>query len=102
MVAAGHLPPFLLETPSIVCNGKPGGQDASLVLQWYAGLVETLKSCPDGTVYAAPSYPPGGDVNGDGKLGGQDASVILQYYGGLIECFPVDTNCDGKAPELRR
>ena len=81
--------------PSVACNSAPGGQDASLVLRWYAGLIDSLKSCPDGREYAQPAFPPGADVNGDGKLGGQDASQILRFYAGLVGCFPVDANCDG-------
>ena len=87
------------ETPAVVCNGRVGGQDAVLVLKWYAGLIRGLESCPDQTVYQAPAYPPGSDVNGDGKLGGQDAAYILKYYAGIITCFPADKNCDGMGPE---
>ena len=86
-------------TPVVLCDGKAGGQDASLVLKWYAGLIDQLESCPGGEVYTAPAFPPGGDVNADGKFGGQDASVILQYYAGLITCFPADVNCDQLGPE---
>ena len=86
-------------TPSVACNGKPGGQDAALVLKYYAGILGSLEGCPDGTVYASPAFPPGSDVNGDGQLGGQDAAYILKYYAGLISCFPADTNCDGNGPE---
>ena len=86
-------------TPSVACNRKPGGQDAALVLKYYAGILDSLEGCPDGTVYASPVFPPGSDVNGDGQLGGQDAAYILKFYAGLINCFPVDTNCDGNEPE---
>ena len=83
----------------IPCNGHVGGQDAVLVLRWYAGLIDQLESCPSGTLYTSPDFPPGGDLNGDGKLGGQDAAQILKFYAGLITCFPVDTNCDGMGPD---
>jgi len=86
-------------TPVVACNGSPGGQDAALVLKYYAGLVEELASCPDGAIYTNPAFPPNADVNGDGKLGGQDAASILKYYAGLITCLPADTNCDGFGPE---
>ncbi|MEI7903254.1 MAG: hypothetical protein WCK89_23685, partial [bacterium] len=70
-----------------------------LILKSYAGLLDVLKSCPDGTTYAAPDFPPGSDVNGDAKLGGQDAALVLRYYAGIIDCFPVDVDCDGAGPE---
>ena len=80
-------------TPVVLCDNKPGGQDAVLILKWYAGLINSLESCPDGTSYTAPSFPPNTDVNADQILGGQDASLILQYYAGLITCFPADPQC---------
>ena len=80
-------------TPIVLCDNKPGGQDAVLILKWYAGLINSLESCPDGTSYTAPSFPPNADVNADQQLGGQDASLILQYYAGLITCFPADPQC---------
>ena len=87
------------QTRVVLCNGKPGGQDAALILSYYAGLIESLAGCPDGSVYTRPAFPPGGDVNGDGKLGGQDAAEILRYYAGLISCMPADADCDGDGPE---
>ena len=86
-------------TPNVACNGSPGGQDAALVLKYYAGVIDSLASCPDATVYTNPAFPPGSDVNGDGKLGGQDAATILKHYAGLITCLSADTNCDGAGPE---
>ena len=86
-------------TPAVACDSKALGQDDALILRWYAGLTDELASCPDGTVYQSPAFPPSADVNGDGKLGGQDAALILQSYAGLISCFPADTNCDGVGPE---
>ena len=82
--------------PAVTCNGSVGGQDASVILRWYAGLADSLMSCPDGAQYTAPAFPPGGDVNGDGRLGGQDASLVLRYYAGLISCFPADMGCSTK------
>ena len=88
-----------IATPGVACNGAAGGQDAALILKWYAGLVDDLAGCPDGTVYASPAFPPGSDVNADGRLGGQDASLVLQSYAGTIDCFPADANCDQQGPE---
>ena len=85
--------------PAVACNGRPGGQDAALILKHYAGLITSLAECPSGTVFEDPAFPPGSDVNGDGRLGGQDAAQILKLYAGLIECFPADTNCDGNGPD---
>lgn len=85
-------------TQTIDCNGASGGQDAALVLQWYAGLVDTLISCPGEIAYVAPDFPSGADVNADGVLGGQDASDILKFYAGIISCFSADPNCDGTGP----
>ena len=88
-----------LASSSIACNGLPGGQDAVLVLQWYAGLIDALRACPDGTEYARPAFPAGADVNGDGKVGGQDAALMLKFYAGLIACLPADRDCSGRGPE---
>ena len=53
--------------------------DASLVLQYEAGLITdsvlNLSSC---------------DVDGDGYIDFWDASLILQYEAGLIPAFPVE------------
>lgn len=80
----------------IDCDGVTGGLDASLVLQWYAGLITELRSCPDGSVFIAPDFPPGANVNGDSVLGGQDASEILKLYAGLIPCLSADPDCVSK------
>ena len=88
-----------LTSASVACNGLPGGQDAVLVLQWYADLIDALRACPDGMEYARPAFPPGADVNADGKVGGQDAALILKFYAGVIACIPADRNCDGSGPE---
>lgn len=85
-------------TPLISCDGIAGGLDASLALRWDVGLINKLAGCPDQTVYTAPAFPPGGDLNGDGVLGGLDASFALRYDAGLIDCFPADTNCNGTGP----
>ncbi len=79
----------------VACDGNPGGQDASLILQWYAGNLTSLRSCSDETEYTFPEAPPGGDVTGDGILGGLDASEILKYYIGASDCFPADEGCQG-------
>lgn len=58
------------------CSGTTNSVDATLVLQYYAGLMSTLP-CPDE-----------GDTNGDGFISVTDAALILQYAGGLIASLP--------------
>ncbi len=57
------------------CNGTVDSIDASLVLQYTAGLIQTL-AC----LQLA-------DVNHDGSVNSIDASLILQYTAGLISHF---------------
>ena len=60
-------------------DGKVDVIDASLALQYDAGLIEL-------SIEAALA----GDVNGDGNTDVLDASLILQYDAGLITEFPGD------------
>jgi hypothetical protein len=54
------------------CGGGVNSIDAALVLQYGAGLIDTLP-CQQGA-----------DVDGDGTVNSIDASLILQYDAGLI------------------
>jgi hypothetical protein len=58
------------------CNGMVTSVDAALVLQFGAGLVQSL-----------PCQMPG-DVNADGAINAVDAALILQYVAGLIPGLP--------------
>lgn len=60
-------------------NGVVNANDAELVLQYYALLIDStelnLAVC---------------DVNGDGVINATDAELILQYYARVIDAFPVE------------
>ena len=56
------------------CSGAVDPVDATVILQWWAGLAAVL-SCP-------------ADANGDSTLSILDATVILQYAAGLISTLP--------------
>ena len=60
-------------------DGIVNGKDATLVLQYYAGVITGEELCLLRT-----------DVNGDGAYNGKDAMLILQYYAGEIAKFPVE------------
>ena len=60
-------------------DGVVNGKDATLVLQYYAGVITGDELCLLRT-----------DVNGDGAYNGKDAMLILQYYAGEIAKFPVE------------
>ena len=60
-------------------DGEVNGKDATLVLQYYAGVITADELCLKRT-----------DVNGDGAHNGKDAMLILQYYAGVIEKLPVE------------
>lgn len=58
------------------CDGTIDSIDAALVLQYGAGLVQSL-GCEGNA-----------DVNGDGVINAIDAALILQYTAGLIDGLP--------------
>lgn len=60
-------------------DGEVNGKDATLVLQYYAGVITADELCLART-----------DVNGDGAHNGKDAMLILQYYAGEIDKLPVE------------
>jgi len=60
-------------------DGKVDALDASLVLQYDAGLITFTEE----QIIRA-------DVNGDGKVDVLDASLILQYDAGLLRILPAD------------
>ncbi len=61
------------------CNGAVDAIDATLVLQFSAGLLDS------------PSCAENGDVNGDGSIDALDAALILQAVAGLfVITAPVD------------
>ena len=78
-------PPGQLPTDDAVCGqdlGDVNGDgevtlvDASLVLQYEAGLIDSLP-CPDAA-----------DVNGDGTVDVEDAGLILQFVADVIDSLP--------------
>ncbi len=58
------------------CNGMVSAVDAALVLQFSAGLSDSIP-CAEGA-----------DVNGDGDITSVDAALILQFTAGLLDSFP--------------
>ncbi len=58
------------------CDGAVTSVDASLILQFHAGLLATL-SCEDVA-----------DVDADGRINAIDAFLVLQYSAGLIDKLP--------------
>jgi hypothetical protein len=58
------------------CDGKINSRDALMVLQMYAGLIDTLPCIKNA------------DVNGDDRINSIDALLILQFGAGLINHFP--------------
>ncbi|MCH8994911.1 MAG: hypothetical protein IH959_08095 [Chloroflexi bacterium] len=59
------------------CNGTVDSIDATIVLQFTAGLLGAL-ACPDGA-----------DANGDGDITSVDATLILQFTAGLLDSLAV-------------
>ena len=53
-------------------DGVANSVDASLVLQFKAGMIDSLPN------------ESSGDVNGDGALTSVDAAILLQFTAGLI------------------
>ncbi len=60
-------------------DGVVNNQDATLVLRYYAGLIEADELCLKRT-----------DVNMDGVINNQDATLILRYYAGLVTELPYE------------
>lgn len=60
----------------VSCDGVVNSIDAALILQFDAGLVDSL-SCQDAA-----------DVSADGSVNSLDAALILQFAAGLIDSFP--------------
>lgn len=58
------------------CNGWPDPIDASLILQFSAGMISSLP-CPGG-----------GDIDGDGQTNPLDAALVLQFSAGMIDSLP--------------
>ncbi len=68
--------PLVVLSGDTSCDGAVDAVDATLVLQWDAGLV--------------PSLPCSGnaDANDDGNVNSIDAALILQYEAGVIGSLP--------------
>ena len=64
-------PPANGSSGDVDCDGRVGGIDAALVLQYRAGLIDTLP-CRDNA-----------DMNGDGVVNVIDCALMLQYAAGL-------------------
>ena len=69
-------PPPAFIVGDVNCNRTANSVDATLILQFGAGLISALL-CPEG-----------GDVNLDGRINVLDATLILQFEGGLIDRLP--------------
>ncbi|MCH7579033.1 MAG: hypothetical protein IIB22_02185 [Chloroflexi bacterium] len=69
-------PPPAVIVGDVNCNRTANSVDATLILQFGAGLISALL-CPEG-----------GDVNLDGRINVLDATLILQFEGGLIDRLP--------------
>lgn len=59
------------------CDGSVNTVDVSLILQQFAGILQTPLPC---------QYV--GDVNNNGSVGPIDATLILQYTSGMLSAFP--------------
>jgi hypothetical protein len=79
-------------------DGQSTITDASLVLNYRVGLVESL---PAADASAGESGIAGADVSGDDPsfVGTLDASLIMQKTAGLITTYPADFNGDGFGPD---
>jgi len=58
------------------CDSVANSIDAALVLQYDAGLIDSLECQPSA------------DVNGDGRVNSIDSALILQYSAGLLHALP--------------
>ncbi len=65
------------------CDGETTSVDASIILQYSAGLVASLL-CTGAA-----------DVNQDAQINSLDAALVLQYAAGLIPQLPVQTRAAG-------
>ncbi len=63
-------------TGDVNCNGSVDAIDATLVLQFSAGLSASMP-CAEGA-----------DVNVDGGITSVDAALILQFTAGLLDSLP--------------
>jgi hypothetical protein len=70
-------------------NGTVSAYDASLVLQYGAGLIDFT-----------PQQQVLGDVSGDGSVSAYDAALISQYGVGLIAEFPVESGTRSAPPGI--
>ena len=66
------VPGIVALTGDVTCDGRVDSIDAAVVLQFGAGLLDSL-ACQDA-----------GDVNGDGSIDSIDAALILQFTAGLL------------------
>ena len=66
--------PFLVGDAN--CDGTVNALDAALILQFSAGLLNSLR-CPLGA-----------DANGDGTVNALDAALVLQFSAGLLRSLP--------------
>ncbi|MCI0778164.1 MAG: dockerin type I repeat-containing protein, partial [Chloroflexi bacterium] len=58
------------------CDGTVNALDAALILQFSAGLLNSLP-CPMGA-----------DANADGTVNALDAALVLQFSAGLLRSLP--------------
>lgn len=88
-------------------NNIAGAVDASLLLQFDAGLINVFPGYPlaeypeyyPDPVHPWNSFPWAADVSGDGIAGTVDASHILQFYALIRVFFDVDLNEDFWGPD---
>ena len=68
-----HVPPPASIPGDANCDGNMNSLDALAILQFSAGLIDSLP-CPDEA-----------DVNGNGRVDSLDAALVLQFVAGLVD-----------------
>ena len=69
-------PTPVIEPGDVNGDGDISAIDAALILQFDAGLLDSLP------------YPGSADVNGDGNVNSIDAALVLQFTAGLLSTLP--------------
>ena len=69
-------PTPVIEPGDVNADGSISTIDAALILQYDAGLLDSLP------------YPFSADVNVDGDINSVDAALVLQFTAGLLSTLP--------------